>query len=655
MNLLIPEKWLKAITKTEYDINKIAELLTLRSSSVEYILDKEGDKVMDVEITVNRGDNLSVLGIARELHAILTAEREKVEFDNPLNHLYEEKMGNEDLLKVKILNNNLSPRFTAVVLKNVKYANSPEYIQQRLKQVDIRPLNNIVDVTNYIMLETGQPMHAFDFDKIKDGVMTLRESKKGESIVTLDGQKRELPENSIIIEDSEKIIDLCGIMGAKNSAIDENTKNIVLFTQIYNPLNIRKTSLALNHRTDAALRFEKGIDPELAPKALLRGLKILSESTEFEVASKLYDLDKTDKTSREVTLTYKKLEVYANTKIEVDKCENILSALGFKVIENNKDQITVSVPSYRLADVEIEEDLIEEVVRIYGYDKVPNILPPNYYDKDNFNADNTVEKLIKYFLRDSGFNELITYSFVSKDEVDEVKAIKIDNPLGKDTEYMRTSHEPSLKHAIEENQGEVKVFELSNRYFKNGDILPIEELMLTALTNCTKHTNELKNKLTGIFKLLNINNVSYTYPKNDLIQISIGESGVGELRINDNYSYFEIFFDKLVKNYREYPFVASIVPYATIIEDLTIHTDLESKAGEIIKKLSKVDKNVIKVEFKDDYVKADTRALTLSFYYQDSSKNITDKEVEKLRNKLINFIEKDLKYKVDRPMTVISD
>jgi len=649
MNILVPEKWLKSITKTEYDLSKIANLLTLRSSSVEYILDKEGDKVMDVEITVNRGDNLSILGIARELHAILSAEGENVTFNNPLNEIYTDELGTKDLLKINVTDTKLNPRFTALVLKDLKIGESPEYIKQRLKQVGIRPINNIVDITNYIMLETGQPMHSFDFDKIKNGIMTLRESKKGEYIITLDGQKRDLPENSIIIEDSEKIIDLCGIMGGLNSAIDENTKNIVLFTQIYEPLHIRKTSLALNHRTDAALRFEKGIDPSLAPRALLRGLKILKESTNFEVASKLYDLNSTTSENRKVALTYKKLELYANTKIEPKTTQNILAALGFKILENLEKQITVGVPSYRLSDVEIEEDLIEEVVRIYVYDKIGLILPPNYYDTDNFKPDNSIEKLVKYYLRDNGFNELITYSFVPKNQVDLDIAIKIDNPLGKDTEYMRTSHEPSLAAAISQNKDSVKVFELSNRYAKGSKELPTEELMLTALTNCTNHTNELKNKLTGIFKLLNIDDVEYKYPTNDTLVILINKSRVGELRIKDIYSYFELYFDLLVKNYREYPYVAPIVSFATIIEDLTIQTSLNSKAGEIIDSLGSLDKKIIKVEHKDDFVKSGKRALTLSFYYQDNTKNITDTEVQKLRNNLINFIENDLKYKVDRP------
>ncbi len=651
MNILVPQNWLKEIVKTNKNISDIANLLTLRSSSVEYIKNIEGDFVLDIEITPNRGDNLSILGIARELTAILKAEKQKVIFNNPLKDVYTENFANKDLLKVQIENPKLSPRFTACVIENITIKESPQIIKQRLKQVGIRPINNIVDLTNYIMIETGQPMHAFDYDSIKGSVMKVRESKEGESIITLDGAKRVLPKGSIVIEDSEKIIDLCGIMGGANSQIKPDTKRVVLFTQIYDPKKIRKTSLKLNHRTEAALRFEKSIDRELPPKALLRSLKLLKQQTNFKIASKLYDINTIKPKNSLVTLTYQKLYLYANQKIEKQIVKNILKALQFEIIKQGKNFITVKVPSFREQDVSIEEDLIEEVIRIYGYEKIDLKLPPNFYKKEQFSKKPTVERLTKMYLSNAGFNEVITYTMVPKKYVDLKKAVKIINPLGKEMSYIRTSLEPSLNQTLELNKKykEINIYEVGKIYLKNNKKLPTEKEYLALLSSGNEGIYKIKDILKNLFKVLNIDNYTFKYPNKRQINIYINNKKCGFITVKPKYTYAQIRYKHLVKAYKSYPTIRFNPPYAIIKEDLTIHINLDDLAGDIINKISRANKYITKVEIKDDYNKGKNRALTITIYYQNPKRNLTANEMTEIRNSVINYIESVLKKPVDRP------
>ena len=651
MNILVPQNWLREIIQTDKSIEEIADLLTLRSSSVEYILDLEGDKVLDIEITPNRGDNLSILGISRELNAILQAEKQKAQFNNPLEKIYTGSFPNEDLLKISIEDNTLAPRFTACVIENVEIKESPKYIQERLKQVGIRPINNIVDLTNYVMIETGQPMHAFDYDLIKGGVMHVRASKKGESIVTLDGVKRELPEDSIIIEDAEKIIDLCGIMGGQNSEIKQNTKRVVLFTQIYDPKRIRRTSLKLNHRTEAALRFEKAIDRELPPKALRRALNILQEHLSFKIASKLYDINTLESKQKQATMTYKKLFLYADKEIEKGVVENIFKALQFGILTSNNSQITVKIPSFREQDVSIEEDLIEEVIRIYGYEKIGLKLPPNFYKKDQFSKDPTVERLTKTYLSNAGFNEVITYTMVPKTFVDTKKAVKILNPLGKEMSYMRTSLEPSLKQTIELNKNykEINIYEIGKVYIKNKKGLPKEKRYLALLSYGDNNVYKIKDIIKNLMKVLNIEEYNFEYPNNKEISIYIKNKKAGVINVRDSYTFAKIRYKHLVHAYKTYPAIKFAPPYAVIKEDLTIHINLEDMAGVLIKKIKNSNPLITNIEIKDNYIKNNKRAVTITIYYQNPKRNLSSSEMKEIRDNVISFIEKDLKKQVDRP------
>lgn len=652
MNILIPSKWLKEIVETDLEIEKLIELLTLRSSSVEKITKIEDDYVLDIEVPPNRGDTLSVLGIARELCAILQIEGFKTQFNNPLENIY--KIGKEAVgskkLDISIENNEISSRFTAIVLGNLDIKNSPEFIKQRLRQVGIRPINNIVDITNYAMIETGSPMHAFDYDQVSGGTLNIRLSKKGEKITTLDGVNRLLPTKSIIIEDNSKIIDLCGIMGGNNSKISPKTKNIVIFAPVYNPNLIRKTSLKLNHRTDAALRFEKGVDPGIQKLVLLRSLKLLEQSTSFVVDSKIYDIGSPNNVlSKKVSISFKKLNIYAGEKLKKSIVEKALTTLGFKITEKSREKTVVKVPSHRITDINIEEDLIEEVIRIYGYEKIGLELPKNFYINDTTSAKFKFERIVKSYLRDVGYHELLTYSFVSADMVNIPKAVKIKNPLNENMTYLRTSLEPSLKKALLGNTGVVKVFELANVYQKVKNGLPKETYKLGILDNSSDSVFQLKNRVNNILKLLNIRNVEMIYDNDDrYIKIVSNNTNLGQIKINADYSYLSLDYESLISLSNELPLVELPSNNDIIIEDLTVHIKPEDHAGVILQKIQALDECILDVKLKDDYKKNNMRAVTFTIFYQDKKKNLDKESVGVIRNNIIEYLEQDLKLVIDR-------
>ena len=278
MNIKISDNWLRDYLKTEVKPKEIGRLLSYCGPSVEYVNKIGKDFVYDVEITSNRQDMMSVIGIAREAAAILKSFNKKAEFLGARPHSRDlTPLSTSLCLKVEIKDKNICQRFSAIILDNIKVGPSPKWLKERLEASGIRALNNVVDVSNYVMLETGQPIHIFDYDKIKNQKMILRKAKRGESIITIDKINRSLPEGAIVIEDENRIIDLCGIMGGANSAVSLETKRVVIFAQAYNPLLIRKTCQALGFWTEAAVRFEKNVDTEGVVPALCRVVELLEK------------------------------------------------------------------------------------------------------------------------------------------------------------------------------------------------------------------------------------------------------------------------------------------------------------------------------------------------------------------------------------------
>ena len=350
--------WLKDYIDIDKTPEQLADDLSLFGHEAESIEKIGDDTVLDLEITPNRGDCLSVLGIAREIAALYNTKLRITKYE-----VREEKIDKK--IEIKIADPPLCSRFTARIIDGVKIGDSPKWMQEMLASYGFRPVNNIVDVTNYVMVATGQPLHAFDYDKIQDGFINIRSAKKGDEVITLDGKNRVLNEGAIIIEDSEKIYDLAGIMGGIKSEVDEKTKTIILQGAIFDPILIRKTSKYLNYTTDASYRYERGVDYEGTITGVDMATSLIQEISKEAKVSKLIDIRSQKPEEIAIKLDLAMANKLLGTNISKNEADKYLTRLGFNI-----DNDTVQVPSYRAFDVKIWHDLAEEIACVYGYNNI---------------------------------------------------------------------------------------------------------------------------------------------------------------------------------------------------------------------------------------------------------------------------------------------
>jgi len=673
MNVLIPDSWLKEHLKTKATPKQITKDLTLCSQTVEKINKVNGDSVYEIEITTNRPDCLSVYGIARELNAILPQFGIKAKLKEIAESKKEIPSVKKGLpLKVKISKPSLCPRFTALIFKNIAIKPSPKVIQERLKKSGVRPLNNVVDISNYLMLELGQPMHTFDYDKIKKATMILREAKKGEKIVTLDKEKRILPQEAIVIEDGEgRIIDLCGIMGGANSEVDEKTKRVLLFVQTYDPMKIRRTCQALAFRTEAASRFEKGVDPEGVVPAMKKARVMFEKNCGAKVASELIDIYPNPPKEKAVKLDINQAEKLIGVKIAKQKIINILESLGLSQVENREPVFTFSVPHWRYDDISIPEDLIEEIARIYGYHRLPSNLPQGKIPLQIKNPIFEWEYQIKNALKNWGLTEVMSYSMVSqtqleKTEIEPKECLKISNPLTEDLVYMRPSLIPSLLTVVSENdEKKIAIFEMANVYlYQKINKLPDEVPMLTGLLTGNKFY-QVKGIVESILITMGINNYQFEpyqlkqtfygkvfHPartaeimvKNDSLGV-VGEISphvLARFGIKGRIVVFDLDFRELAKHASKAKKYTPIPKYPAIIEDLAFVVSPKTLVGEMIEKIKKISKLIVSVELIDSYKNIRTFRIT----YQNPKKTLTDKEVKKIREKIVKKLKERLAAKL---------
>lgn len=637
MDLLIPNSWLKKHLDTKATPKEIAKYLSLCGPSIERTKQTDdGDYIYNVEVTTNRVDTASILGIAREAATILPRFGIKASLKE--NKLDEKKF--KFVKKVKYLNvvvdPKLCPRFTAVLIKNVTVKESPKEVKNLLEKVDVRPINNIVDVSNYIMHELGQPVHTFDYDKIVDGKMILRESKKGELIKTLDGKEFKLDGGDIVIEDgSGNLIDLCGIMGGESSAIDTNTKNVLLFVQNYNQHKIRKTSMSLGQRTEAAVLFEKGLDSENVTTAILSAISMIEKLADGKTEKEILDIYPNPYKTKTVSVTKEEIDKIIGIEISEKDMTNYLVNLGFDV-KWNKTKIEVKVPSSRANDIDIREDIAEEIARIYGYFNLPCVLMDGSLPKPKLNDDFKFEDTTKQILKSLGATEIYNLSLTDKGQV------KLKNPLGPDTAYLRDNLMDSLIKNVKDNpqeKGDLHIFEISNIYLPLKNDLPIEQLMLGGVI---RHRNYRQNK--GLVEaLLNELGIEYTdqledggdYLPNQRIIVKSEKTIIGEYGNLDNGLFFYNFdMQKLLNAKRISRKYKEVNKYPPQVEDITLELPEKTFVGDVITEIKKTNKLVTTVNLTDIY----EGNYTFNIEYQSEDHTLTDKEVEEIRNEILSSL-----------------
>ena len=630
MDIKIPDTWLRDFLKTKATSSEVAKYLSLSGPSVEKI----EKSVYFIEVTTNRVDIASVVGVAREAAAILPQFGVKarlqpvklplLKFSNKVGYLEAE------------VNHNLCPRFSAVLIKNVQIGQSPDWMKDRLAAVGVRPINNVVDISNYVMHELGQPVHTFDYDKIRGAKMILMESRKGERLTTLDGKTHTLSGGDIVIEDGEgRLIDLAGIMGGGNSAVDEGTKNVLLFVQTYNPVNIRQTSMSLAQRTEAATLFEKGLDPELVTDGIGRGIELFVKLTGGKAEKEILDIYPNPYKAKKVTTDIDFIASRLGTGVEKEKISQILRSLGFETAWRGKI-LEVLVPSFRAGDIEIPEDVVEEIARLYGYHNLPSELMQGALPEPLKDAPFGFEEKVKNILKGYGGVEVYTFSLVALEEAP--TGLKLKNPLGKESEYLRTSLMPSLLTAARQNAGEKEpfhLFEMANVYLpKKGD-LPDEKMTLGGIFANSSY-REAKGVVEGLVGELNVKSEIFSedaahYLPNRHIYLKVKGKILGEFgELSQGYLYYEFDAEALREAYREIESFKPIPKYPAQIEDLTFSFPSRTKIGEVIDYVFSSNKSVAKMELGDIY----NENYTFRLWYQHPDKTLTDIEVEKVRNQL---------------------
>ena len=439
------------------------------------------DSIVEFEITPNRPDCLSVIGLAREASAT---------FKRPLKLHTPEPHGCggsiADLVDIDIEDGNLCPRYTARMVKNVKIAPSPRWMRERLRNSGVRPINNIVDITNYVMLEYGQPMHAFDFSCVEGGHIIVRTAREGETIQTLDGNERKLTPNMLCICDEHKPVCVAGVMGGANSEIVGDTAMVLFESANFNGVSVRRTASALGMRTDASSRYEKGLDMMNTIKAVERACELVELLGCGEVVDGVMDVVAKEKAPTVVKLEPDKINALLGTELSEDLMREILVSLGF--ILNGDD---IYVPSWR-GDVEHYSDIAEEVARFYGYNKIPCTLMRGETTRGGFSEQQRFDRAIGGAVRALGYDEIITYSFISPTYYDKIRmpkdsslrnSLKILNPLGEDTSIMRTTILPSMLEIIARNHSyrnkSARLYELGKIYLPREDGLADEPKYLS--------------------------------------------------------------------------------------------------------------------------------------------------------------------------------
>jgi phenylalanyl-tRNA synthetase beta chain len=670
MNILILDSWLKEYLQTKATPKQIGEYLSLCSQSVEKITKIKDDWLYEIEITTNRPDCLSVYGIARELAVILPRFGIPTKLKSLGINQQVKDINKKGLpLEVKIKNPSLCPRFTAIIFDKVVIKPSPKIVQQRLEKSGIRAINNVVDISNYLMLELGQPMHTFDYDKIKKAKMILRESAGGEKITTLDDQIRPLSDGTIIIEDGEgRIIDLCGIMGGKNSEVDEKTKRVLLFIQTYDPVRIRQACQKLAFRTDAASRFEKGVDPEGVLIAMEKAMAMFGKNTEAKIASQLIDIYPNPPKEKGVKLDITLVNKIMGIEIKPKEIIDILESLGFVIKAEGASSITASVPHWRQGDIEIPEDLIEEIARIYGYHRLPVNLPPLAIipqDKTNpFKWETKSKTALKFW----GFTETVNYSMLSESVLKNVEikpedCLRIANPLSDEWVFLRPSLIPSLLQVAGLNKKEkIKIFELANVYlFQSENQLPEESLMLTGLITRESFA-KVKGAIEALLEELGIKELEVkpyqlqktfygkilhpscrteiTFKNNTLgVFGQIKRNLALKFALEEKVFVFDLDFTQISKEANEIKKYKAIPKYPPIIEDLSFVIPEKTYVGEIMKAIKTTSQIIQSVELIDSFENSRTFRIT----YQNPKKTLTDKEVEKIRKKIIKNLRDKLK------------
>jgi phenylalanyl-tRNA synthetase beta chain len=601
------------------------------------------DTVFDLSVSANRGDCLSHLGVSREICAYEKTRLTK----EPVKLSKTDSNSAFDKLSLKVGDASLCPQYYARLIEGVKIGPSPKWLQERLIACGAKPINNVVDITNFILLDLGYPMHAFDYKKIKDKKIIVRTAKNNEEIITLDGELRNLNNKSLVIADSEKPIAIAGIMGGENSEVDESTDAVVLEAAQFNSKNIRETSKYLNLKTEASYRFERGIDSGGIEYAINKAANLITQVAGGRILSGIVSSGDVPEKNF-VIANYDKIRDMLGIKISNDKINYYLKLLGFE-IESGR----IAVPFWR-HDIMIWQDIAEEVGRLFGYEKVSRcklekINPPK---KSSF----YFQEKIKDFMILHGYSESINYPFLSEKIVSsqftsQSQFLKVENPLQPENRYLRDSIIPSLLGNISKNSAfdDVKLYEIGHTFFKT------KEQVVFSFVSSEKNYDQFimfLNKFLDEFRIDKKYAKVTNFSRDDLYIYKIKRPTLFAAEINISGFLSANKFDQDIKlaNYSKEICYRGVSKYPAVTRDLAFLFDKSINAGSVSKAIYRLSGLVNRVELFDEFCSdkfgKNKKSMAFHLFLQSFKNTLTDKEADSQVEKIISGVEKEFNAKI---------
>ena len=643
------------------------------------------DVVFELEITPNRPDCLSMIGVAREIRAE-TGNALKL----PVIDLKESETDIGDLTSVTIDAPDLCPRYAARVIRGVKVGQSPAWLQQQLESVGVGVINNIVDITNFVLMEYGQPLHAFDYHKLAENRIVVRRATAGENITTLDEVERELTPDMLVIADAEKPVALAGIMGGYDSEITETTADVLLESAYFNPSSIRATAKALGISTEASYRFERGADPGIVLAALDRAAQLIADLAAGSICKGIVDVYPGQQPLRQIQLRPERVNFILGTTLAAAEMVQILSDLGFDVKADSTENYHVTVPTFR-SDITREIDLIEEIARVYGYDNIPTTLPKGDIPIPVPSPSTEVRKRTKQFLLAAGMMEAINYSFCDPNCFDKIRftaddprrdALKLRNPLSPEMSVLRTTLIPGILENAQHNRNHqidtIALFEIGSVFIQNNGsgIATLEPERVAGIlagqigegvySNPYREPDfyDIKGLAEGILEVCGI--VDYTLQKTDaqtfhpgrnaavlLDNKQLGIFGEAHPEVLDNYDLpykaylfdfdMEVLVDAAIfaKRFEPIPIYPTVERDLAIVVDKKVLADMPTEliyatGGELVKSVRLFD------VYEGEQVPEGKKSLAYAITYHSATETLTDKAVNTLHDKVVKHLNQKL-------------
>ena len=675
-------------------VERASEVMILDKDSpigadIKSVLGVKGT-IFDLDVLPNRGDLLSIIGFAREASAV---------FGKPMklskSRVVEGRAGVKEKIQIEVKEPDLCPRYMARVIEGIKIGESPQFIKDRLISCALRPINNVVDITNYVLLEMGQPLHAFDLNHISGRKIVVRRARDKEEIVTLDGEKRKLEASMLVISDSVKVVAIAGIMGCSNSEVKEGTTSIVLESAYFSPVSINKTSRMLKVRTEAAVRFERGVDWDGVELALERAAYLMSKYAGGKVLRGVIDKKGKDKLPKVIPLRTDFVNKMLGTVLSQTEILSTLKSLGFKLAPGEKKKYSIGIlrPTFRAGDIEREIDLVEEIARIIGYDKIKSDIPRVSYSPGSDDVRETDLEKIRQVLSGAGFYEAQTFSFINPKEISSLplrsgdirkEPITVTNPLSEETSALRTMLSPMLMEVIARNVSrqnkDLAVFEVGKVFLKHAPnpiekhtlALAISGSMVEGSFNVSgpegNNFYALKGAVETLLESLGITKYSFLPAAHDLLKAgrsarivtqgkeigSIGEADdkvlmtydvsvsvcLAEIDLEELFSL--ISYDRRVKPIGRYPKVTRDI--AMFVPEAVSHSAIEAVINEVgsptVEMVRLFDR------YKGKQVPEGFVSLAYTVDYRDLNKTLTDAEVNIKHDAILEALTNRLKVSI---------